>query len=153
MDDLKNVISPVPAVDTEDFVSLEAMLSRRVLVFDFDTAWVNPKPERLTKSGRLSAVERALLDYESIFRDLLGDSKNTCLRLKFCVARLRLNTYLVEFLLRDYLKRCKLHLKLLSKLHEMNGTNGFTKPTYYMKQSDLLLKELGDFFAKKATGI
>lgn len=142
-DDLKKLISPVPVLGIEKIISLEVMLSRRVLVFDFDTALV--KTERLTKSGRLSAVGKALLDYEDIFKGLLGDSKNTCLKLKFCLFRLKLNTFLVERLLRDYLNRCKLHIALLS--HER--TKDSVKVTYYMKQSDLLLKELDDFLVKK----
>lgn len=112
---LAPVLSTEEFVSTEEVVSLEDMLSRRVLVFDFDTASVKTKPKRLIKPSRLSAAERALLDYESIFKDLLEDSKSTNMRLKkqFCLARLRLNTLLVERLLRDYLKRCQLHIGLL----------------------------------------
>lgn len=97
--------------------------------------------------------------YEHTFQMLLKDPENTNLKLRFCLARLQLNTILVKRLLRDYSRRCKLHVGLLSKLDgSKKGSvesdmkvykSNPLKLDYYMKQSDLLLKEIDSFFHRK----
>ena len=56
--------------------------------------------------------------------------------------RLKLDTLLAERLLRDFVKRCRLHLRMLSK-------EGKSKSMSCAKQSHLLLKEIDGFSAKK----
>lgn len=174
IDDLNKLTLPALAVGAEEVVSLEAMLSCRELAFDFDITSVKIEYSTKKGSGRIglsaSVLEKALLDYENMFFARGFDSKNTYLKLRFCLARLKLNTFLVERLLRDYLKRCKLHISLLSKLDESKMgesqvnessvsvdlenldevyNSKVMKVNYYTKQSDSLLKEIEYFFEKK----
>lgn len=75
-----------------------------------------------------------------LFEDLCSDPESFGLKLNFTVIRLKPNTLLVEGLLRDFVKRCNLHMRMLSKTND---------PVYYVKQSRLFLKEIDQFNSKE----
>jgi hypothetical protein len=109
-------LPPAPAVKTEGVVSLEDMLKGRGIVYDFGA--ISPtRREGLAKdSGRV--LKDTLLEMEDLFDKLLQDPGDFWLKLRFSVVRLKLNNIVVERLLRDFLKRCDLHMKLLGKAEE-----------------------------------
>lgn len=127
--------------DAEGIVSLEIMLFRRKLEYDFDVA-SGKDVVGGQKGGRNSftAVRKVKLNLKGSFDQLLSDPGNFRLKLRFYVIRLKLGTLLVERLLWDFIKRCKLHLRMLSKEE---------KSPYYVKRSHLLIREIARFNVKK----
>ena len=129
-------------------MDLEVMLSEMKLEYDFDGTSVLAKSvaRKLTKgySGRLkeSVIREVALEYAELFDSVCKDPENSWLKLKFYVIRFKLDTLLVERLLCDYLKRCRLHIGLLSK--DLPG-----KKSYYAKQSRVLLEEIDNFSNKR----
>lgn len=127
-------------------MDLEVMLSEMKLEYDFDGTSVLAKSvaRKLTKgySGRLkeSVIREVALEYAELFDSVCKDPENSWLKLKFYVIRFKLDTLLVERLLCDYLKRCRLHMGLLSK---------DVKKSYYVKQARVLLEEIEKFGNKK----
>ena len=127
-----------------DIASVETMLSRKKLEYDFDTTLV--KGISVTRGsgkdgrGRKLVIREAVLNYNKLFEDLCSNPESVGLKLNFTVTRLKSNTLLVEGLLRDFANRCSLHMRMLSKANDS---------VYYVKQSRLLFKEIGQFNSKK----
>ena len=132
-------LPPAPAVKTEGVVSLEDMLKNRSIVCDFGA--ISPtQREGLSKSSS-RVLKETLSEMEDLFNKLLQDPGDFWLKLKFSVVRLKLNNIMVERLLRDYLKRCDLHMKLLGKAEEA-ANDSEEKLDYYGAQSRSLLAEI-----------
>lgn len=130
---------PVSAVHSAgDVVSLEAMLFKGKLEYDFDVTLGKAVAGNLT--GRESTLQGHLSDYSKLFDQLLSDPGNCGLKIQFYVMRLKSDTLLVERLFRDFIKRCRLHLRVLSKEDRSMSC---------AKQSHLLLREIDRFSAKK----
>ena len=97
-----------------EIVSVECMLSHDSLVYDFDITLVKSVAGDL-KEGRKSVVIReTLLEYSKVFDELSCDPSSVGLKLRFYVMRLKLDTFLVEGLFRDFIKRCRLHMRMLA---------------------------------------
>lgn len=116
------------------------MLSRKKLEYDFDTSLISVTRGSSKDGSRQLAIREAVLNYTKLFEDLCSDPESVGLKLNFTVIRLKPNALLVEGLLRDFAKRCNLHMRMLSKTDD---------PVYYVKQSRLFLKEIDEFNSKE----
>lgn len=149
-DNLNNlIIAPSPVVPAKDatagvegVVSLEVMLYNGKVEYDFA---VNEAVVRRLKRGhgarKLKEVTMRdlLLDYRKSFETVLADQGSSSLKLNFYVIRLRLNTLLVERLLRDFVKRSKWHVGIIAK----------KDVAYSDKPLHLLLREVSNFERKR----
>lgn len=97
---------PVSAVHPAgDVVSIEAMLSKGKLEYDFDVTLGKAVAGNLTGRGKESTLQGYLSDYSKLFDQLLSDPGNCGLKINFYVMRLKSDTLLIERLLRDFIKR------------------------------------------------
>ena len=90
-------LPPAPAVETEGVVSLEGMLRRGKLEYDFGITSVKPIERKSLRKGSIkdSIIREALSEYVELFTKLLADPGDSWLKLRFSVVRLKLNTFLV----------------------------------------------------------
>lgn len=100
------------------------------------------RPEKGRGGRKLNTMRDALSDYRKCFGDVLADQGSSWLKLTFYVIRLRLDMLLVERLLRDFVKRSKWYISVLSK----------KVAAYSDKPSRLLLREVANFERKRKGG-
>lgn len=86
-----------------DILSVESMLSRGGLTYDFDITLVKSVAGDLKRGRRNLVVRETLLSYSKLFDELSCDPSSVGLKIQFYVMRLKLDTLLVERLLRDFL--------------------------------------------------
>lgn len=112
-----------------NITSLEQMVEKGSLAYDFDTTSVKGIKGINYEKTRIGM---ALKEYSDCFDSLLLNKGDFSLWLRCSVLRMKLNNLLLERLLRDLLKRCNLHIRLLS------GANA----ELYEKRAVFLLNEI-----------
>ena len=126
------------SVKDQKVVTLEEMLNTGQLHYDFDDVWARGLTISVPKHSRLG---KTFGELGCLFDLLMKEKGNTCLKLKFTVVRLRLANALLSRLLRDLIKRCRLHLDLIGKQKQVS-TNTSNISYVHNDRVSSLLKEI-----------